>query len=152
MLSAGLILILILIDQASKAWALSALNETNGYAIPVINGIVRFQFAWNAGAAFSFLKDAPYIVFALSAVVLFLVALIVFLSRTLNAKTRLCLSMVFAGGLGNLIDRVRFQAVVDFIKLEFISFPVFNFADICVTVGALLLILCVYIPSGRGME
>ena len=51
--------------------------------------------------------------------------------------------MIISGGIGNLIDRVRIKEVIDFIKLDFISFPIFNFADICVVIGAL--VFCLWI-------
>ena len=59
-----------------------------------------------------------------------------FESKFLN----ICLVLIFAGGLGNLIDRIAYGYVIDFIEPLFIHFPVFNFADCCITVGAFMLI------------
>ncbi len=55
--------------------------------------------------------------------------------------------MIISGGIGNLIDRIRLGEVIDFIKTDFISFPVFNFADICVVVGAIIFCLWVIISD-----
>ena len=52
------------------------------------------------------------------------------------------LSVLISGGIGNLIDRIRFHEVIDYIKFEPIDFPIFNFADICVVVGGVL--FCIY--------
>ena len=67
----------------------------------------------------------------------------------LSLRVRLSLTLVLAGGLGNLIDRALYGAVVDYIELTFMTFPVFNFADVCVTVGAALFALFTLLPGKR---
>jgi signal peptidase II len=52
-------------------------------------------------------------------------------------------ALILGGGIGNLIDRIRMHEVVDYLKLEFFDFPIFNFADICVVVGAIM--FCVFV-------
>ena len=85
----------------------------------------------------------------MSAAVLLFVAGAVFLSRGLSLRVRLSLTLVLAGGLGNLIDRALYGAVIDYIELTFMTFPVFNFADVCVTVGAALFALFTLLPGKR---
>ena len=127
-------------------WALT-LGE--GGAREGLAHVFRFSFAWNEGAAFSMLRSRPWLVVAVSAAVLLFVAGAVFLSRGLSLRVRLSLTLVLAGGLGNLIDRALYGAVVDYIELTFMTFPVFNFADVCVTVGAALFALFTLLPGKR---
>lgn len=133
-------------DRLMKCWALT-LGE--GGTREGIEPVFRFSFAWNEGAAFSMLNSRPWLVTALSAAVLLLVACAVFLSRGLSLRVRLCLTLALAGGMGNLIDRALYGAVIDYIELTFIAFPVFNFADICVTAGAALFALFTLLPEKK---
>jgi len=55
--------------------------------------------------------------------------------------------MIISGGVGNLIDRVRMHEVIDYIKFEPINFPIFNFADICIVIGAILFCLSIIISD-----
>ena len=128
---------ILLVDFFSKRWAIDALSET-GNAISGIKGLFHFRFAWNTGAAFSFLSEKPVIVIVCTMLILSAVALFLFLPKRERLPDRLCLALIFAGGLGNLIDRILYGAVADFIEFTFISFPVFNLADVCVVTGTML--------------
>lgn len=145
-LCAALTALLAGIDRLIKCWALTL---EAGISREGIARVFRFSFAWNEGAAFSMLRTRPWLVVLVSAAVLLLVAGAVFVSRGLSLRVRLSLSLVLAGGLGNLIDRALYGAVIDYIELTFIAFPVFNFADICVTAGAALFALFTLLP-GKG--
>lgn len=57
------------------------------------------------------------------------------------------IAMIISGGVGNLIDRVRMKEVIDYIKFEPINFPIFNFADICIVIGAILFCLSIVISD-----
>ena len=145
-----LISALVLADMASKEWALNVLkSEPFGY-MPALKGVFSFSFMWNEGAAFSLFRDHPLIVTIVSAVILFLVCLAIFCTRLMTPRVRVAACLIFAGGLGNLIDRFRFSAVVEFIQFDFISFPVFNFADICVTGGAILYVAALFFPRPKA--
>lgn len=127
--------LLVLIDRLTKFWATTSLSP-EGY-IRGIDGLFRFRLAQNSGAAFSMLAASPAVVSVLSTVLLTVLGVVVFKARMLSYGGRLCLCAVWAGGVGNLIDRLLHGAVTDFIEVTFISFPIFNFADICVTLGAI---------------
>ena len=73
-------------------------------------------------------------------IVIIAVVLFVIAKRPKNKLLLLSLSMIASGGIGNLIDRIRFGYVVDFLDFRLINFPIFNVADIFVTVGAALFI------------
>jgi signal peptidase II len=137
--------IVIALDQLTKHFALALLEPYK--AQPVIPGFLNWTLAFNTGAAFSFLHDAggwqrwlfSVLAIAVSAV------LVVWLRRTDRSewRTALPLALVIGGALGNLIDRVRFGHVTDFIEVyhQQWSWPAFNVADSAISVGAVLLIL-----------
>lgn len=128
----------LILDQSAKFLALK--NIGINQSIPVINNIFHLTLVTNRGAAFGILKNHTYIFIIAS------VATIVFIAmhfkREKNRIRKLDLSavsmaLILCGALGNLIDRVRFGYVVDF--LDFRIWPVFNIADSLITIGALLL-------------
>lgn len=133
---------IVLLDQISKGFVLSTLHPGESrYVAPFWNWVLTF----NAGAAFSFLADAGgwqrgfFTVLALGVSVW-----IVLLLRRHHRETflSLALSLILGGALGNVIDRIRLGAVVDFIQWHVAGFywPAFNVADSAITVGAVLMI------------
>ncbi len=113
--------------------------------VPVIPGLFHLTYARNTGAAFSMFAGMQWL-FAL-VFALFAVAIVwEFSKKRLPFKSweRWCIVGVFAGGLGNMIDRLRLGYVVDMIEVEFISFPVFNVADCFITCGCIALIVSVF--------
>ncbi|MCR5283379.1 MAG: signal peptidase II [Lachnospiraceae bacterium] len=137
----GLVLLLIAADQLTKSAAVSYLAEKEDLIL--IDGVLQLHYLENRGAAFSMLQNAQ-IVFVIAALIM-ACAVILVLSRVPSGKRylawHLCLSMIFAGGIGNLIDRLRLSYVIDFIYVSLINFPVFNVADICVSVGVAVLVI-----------
>lgn len=98
----------------------------------------------NSGGAFSLFQNNAYILACFAVVVLAYIAFYVFKKVTFEDKfTLLSLTLFSAGTLGNLIERIKFNYVVDYIKLNFIDFPIFNSFDIMITVGIALYILFV---------
>jgi signal peptidase II len=124
----------IILDQLTKFFI--ARNLTPNHPVDVIRGIFSLTLVHNRGAAFGILKNqVPFFIFTS------LCAVALMYSELKNNKHRalysVSLSLVLAGALGNLIDRVLFGYVVDF--LDFHIWPVFNIADSAITVGAVLL-------------
>jgi len=137
--------IILIADQVTKHIVLDhlQLHET----IAVIPGLLNWTLAYNEGAAFSFLADASgwqRWFFTVLAIVVSGV-LVVWLSRTPRSdwRTALPLALVLAGAIGNVIDRIRFGHVVDFVDVYWgaAHFPAFNVADSAISVGAVLLIV-----------
>jgi len=128
----------LLLDQASKA--IISLLMQPGESIPVIPDIFHLTFVRNSGAAFGLLSGnrTPFIFTTILAVVALVFLLFQF--RKKRADLSFSLVLVLGGALGNLVDRVRLGEVVDFIDLGWrqVRWPVFNVADIAVTVGVLL--------------
>ncbi|HSX60396.1 MAG TPA: signal peptidase II [Tahibacter sp.] len=144
---------LVALDQWTKHVVLTHLQE--GVPIPAIAGILNWNLAYNTGAAFSFLADAggwQRWGFGVLAVGISVV-LTVWLSRTPRRDwlTALPLALVVGGAIGNLIDRLRYGHVVDFIQVYHgdWAFPTFNVADSAISVGAVLLAL-LSLRSGKA--
>lgn len=123
-------------DQAAKL--LVGLRIPLGSSVPVIPGFLAFTHVHNRGIAFSLLGGIPLLVPALIALTLLFV---LFYNRSRWSRrplTQSGLALVSGGAIGNLIDRLRVGAVIDFIDVH--VWPVFNVADLAVTAGAGLLI------------
>ena len=135
--------LVIVLDQLSKAWITSrfAFGETLYVA-----GVFDLVLAHNTGAAFSFLSDAGGMQrWLFSGIAIVASVWIVWLLRRHGAQTlfALALSLILGGALGNLIDRIAYGYVVDFLHFHWNEhyFPAFNIADSAITCGAFLLIL-----------
>lgn len=125
-------------DQITKALVVSAI-PLYGHA-EAIPGLFHLTYVQNTGAAFSALQGMRW---------LFLLVFLLFTgavvyesfkkSLPFTKLERWCVAAIYAGGLGNIIDRVRLGYVVDMIEVDFIRFPVFNVADCFITCGCILL-------------
>lgn len=132
---------LIGVDQWIKAWAVSTLAPVQ--AMPLIPHVVELRFYLNDGMAFSMLSGKQTFLIIATSIAL-LVGVYVLFTRCKNLPLlRWALLLIVSGGVGNLIDRVLNGCVVDYINPLFMHFAVFNFADICVCVGAALMVLFV---------
>ena len=134
---------LILIDQLSKIWALSALRGTEGIA--VIPNVFELSYLENRGAAFGILQDHQ-IFFVLITVAAAVILTWIYRRIPQTKKyipLRISYALIMAGAFGNLIDRVFRGYVIDFIYFSLIDFPVFNVADIYVVCSGIFLVFCV---------
>lgn len=140
-----IIALLIAADQGIKAWALTNLQPVA--AMPLLPGIVELRFVLNDGMAFSMLSGKQTFLIIVTTIALVAVAVILFRGKMFGKIGNAGLLLVLAGGIGNLIDRVLNNVVVDYINLLFMNFAVFNFADICVCTGVGLLILDILLDT-----
>ena len=144
-------ILVIIFDQLVKYWVDEHINYLNPSVdlIPNVLSLVRVQ---NDGAAFSFLQGGGARIWfiALTAVFALLVVLALATNFISGRFGRWCLVFITAGGLSNMIDRVRFGYVIDMFKLELFDFAVFNVADIFITVFCIAFIL--YILFGGEKE
>ena len=136
--------VILVADQITKWWALRDLRF--GEPVPVVDGLFSFTLVMNPGLAFGMLSGIPESVrwmvglLSLGAVVV-LALLAARLLPTGGVWTRLALGLIFGGAVGNLIDRLRFGAVVDFLDFYWRSYhwPAFNVADSAITVGVTII-------------
>ena len=133
--------LVILLDQATKAWILATLRLHEGF--PLIDGFFSIVHVRNPGAAFGFLAAAPPLfrsLFFLAVTVAAIALILHYLraSRIEEPSLVSALALILAGAVGNLIDRIRFGEVVDFLDVYIGSYhwPAFNVADSAITVGA----------------
>lgn len=131
--------VIIMADQLVKRDILA--KRAVGEIFGEIPGICDFIYVKNTGAAFSVFSGNTFMLSCIS--VIFAIAVIVFWiwKKPQNRLLQLSLAMIFAGAVGNGIDRAAYGFVVDFISIKWFDFPVFNIADIAKVVGAILLVL-----------
>lgn len=133
--------LLIFFDQITKMWAVNGLRQKEPYVL--INGIFELQYLENRGAAFGILQGKKMF-FILFTVVVLVFLVYLFLKKIPAEKKFIWLDIIcilfFSGAIGNFIDRVRQDYVVDFFSFCLIDFPIFNVADIYVTVAAFAMI------------
>ena len=143
----------IVLDQVTKIWVQRTFEYAESVTLlPVLN----FTLRYNTGAAFSFLADASgwQRWFFSGLAVIVAVAIIVWLRRLdgrAQARLALSLSLIMAGALGNVIDRLYLGHVVDFIHVHWgdAHFPAFNIADSAITIGAILMLIDAYLDGKR---
>lgn len=130
----AIVLSILFLDRLTKFIATESLSS--GRSVGVIKGVFHLSLVHNRGAAFGMLKDQLplFVVSSLLAIVLIFFSL---KEHNKNKIYSLSLSLILAGAIGNLIDRLAFGYVIDF--LDFRVWPVFNVADSAITVGAVLL-------------
>jgi len=129
-----IILSIVFFDQASKAFAIKFLQLNT--PVPLIKNFLNLTLVHNRGAAFGILQNQVSMFVLISACAIVLI----FFNLRDKSNSRLLkfsFSMIMAGAIGNLIDRLRFGFVIDFI--DFRVWPVFNFADSVITIAAFLL-------------
>ena len=132
---------LIFFDQYTKHWAVVFLKDKPAYNL--INGILELNYLENQGAAFGVLPNQK-IFFVFVAIVILSAVGYVLLKLPDHKKYTILhflFSLIVAGSIGNMIDRVRYDYVVDFIYIVLINFPIFNVADMYVTISTALLII-----------
>ena len=166
--------VLTALDLGSKSWALDALSterlgdpgpvcepDENGYmtmqrgraeAIVLVEGNLELRYAENCGAAFGLLREADgwvrHSVFGLAAVAASIALLMMFARGRGGSWFAYAVPFIVSGAIGNLVDRIRYGYVVDFIRLhwegEILSmreWPTFNIADITITAGVVMLLI-----------
>ena len=129
----------VVLDQWTKALTVASIPLHS--RVPFWDGLFHFTYLQNTGAAFSSFQGQQWLFALIFAV--FTAALVYEMKKNTMGFLpfeRWCMVAIWAGGLGNMIDRVRLGYVVDMIEVEFIRFPVFNVADCFITCGCVLLI------------
>lgn len=135
------LILLILVDQITKILAVKFLKDREG--ISIIPKVLKLQYHENNGAVWGILSGQ--IIFLIVVTIIILSGIIYLYLNIPNTKKfnylKLICVFISAGAVGNLIDRILYNYVVDFIYFELINFPIFNIADSYVSVSAVVLIL-----------
>lgn len=139
----AIILIAVLFDQITKICF-------DGKIIPVLKGIVSIDGnAHNTGAAFSMFSNSTLFLTIFSVIMLIVFTLAYVFFKINNTLYFISVSMICGGALGNIIDRVMFGYVRDFVKVEFFDFAIFNIADSFICIGVILLIFYILFIEGK---
>lgn len=133
----------IFLDQYTKLLAVE--NLKNQAPIDIIENVFQLHYLENRGAAFGILQNQK-IFFVIIGIIILIVALFFYLKMPHERHfipLQICLLLIASGAIGNMIDRIRLNYVIDFFYFELIDFPIFNVADIYVTLSAGLLIVLI---------
>ncbi|MDR5657929.1 signal peptidase II [Serpentinicella sp. ANB-PHB4] len=132
-------LFIIIFDQITKTWVVSSLKEIR--QMYIVENILHFTYVENRGAAFGIMQDQKLFFIIVTFIILAVMIYYLLTIDNLKKSVIVSLSLIIGGAIGNLIDRIRFGYVIDFI--DFRVWPVFNIADIAIVIGQIILIYVV---------
>ncbi|MCL2051914.1 MAG: signal peptidase II [Lachnospiraceae bacterium] len=153
-----LLFLLVFLDQYTKY--LAVMNLKNKPAFSIIDGVLEFRYLENVGAAFGMLPNQKFFFVFVAIVFICVIAFVIWKTpvKKKYLSLHLLLTMISAGAIGNMIDRLRLNYVVDFIYVPIVRlfgqpFPIFNVADMVVTVPtAILIILILFVYKEADFE
>lgn len=135
-------------DQLVKLWAVNNLAPIG--TMQVIPGLLSFTYVENRGAAFGIFQGQRTFIIVLVLAILGVVGWLLFTNKIKAPLERICTTMIIAGGIGNLVDRIRLGFVVDYIDInQLFAYPMFNLADCFVVVGCCLMVVSVMLEEKR---
>lgn len=137
-LSLILAAVAVLADQLIKRLVVAQLQPVG--TVTAIPGFLDFTYLENRGAAFGMLQDQRWFFIITTGLISILLIAGLFVYKKHSAWSIAASILIIGGGIGNLIDRILFGYVIDYIQVSFFP-PIFNFADCCVTVGTVLLMI-----------
>lgn len=152
LLASAIAVLVVIIDQAAKAWVVHGLHLFPGVPYSVLP-FFNLTLTSNSGVSYGFLRDGPsitrWLLSGFSAIVVVLLA--VYVRKAERPFTAVGIGLIMGGAVGNLIDRVRLGAVVDFMDFSALHFPwIFNPADSAITIGVIaFLIELVLTPENK---
>ena len=142
--------ILLIIDQITKL--LINTKMTLNQEIIIIPKVLSLLYVKNTGAAFSMLQDNTIFLTVINALFIIVLHLLIKKEKNLSKFSCLSLGMIMGGMFGNLLDRIIHHSVIDFIYISIINFPIFNIADMGITIGVLLLMISFIIEKRNNNE
>lgn len=141
------ITLLALVDQITKLLIVNNIDLNN--SVVIIKNFINFTYIKNYGVAFGMFNNLTYFVILIT--IVFFVILTKELRLYFNKKMIfISYCLVIGGLLGNLIDRIFLGFVRDFIDINFINFPIFNFSDIFIVAGTILLLIACFKMEGKS--
>lgn len=132
------IVLILIIDQFSKYLTVLYIKPINSY--PLINQVFHLTYAENRGAAFSIFSGKQMLLIIVTALIITLLGCyFVKVRKSGQTLLKVSLSLIIGGAMGNLVDRLRLNYMVDMLDFTLINYPIFNMADVFVVTGAILL-------------
>lgn len=145
----GVSLLLVGLDQIFKKLAIDHLMELGGEGKPLIPDVLHLTYVENRGAAFGIMQNMRVLMIVMTLVVIVGFLVYIIMSKRKSPFLYATMSLIIAGGIGNLIDRIFRGFVVDYIDFRLINFAVFNLADCCVVIGAILFAVYIIFIDGK---
>jgi len=149
------VLVLVL-DQVSKALVLHSPALQDGGSVTVVPGILNAVFTWNLGITFGMFRYSFAWIVLIPVALAVIVALIVWLAKAEHVRVSCAVGAILGGAAGNVIDRIRYGKVVDFLHLHlgaFDPFPyIFNVGDSAIVLGVAILLLDMALSSGKRAD
>lgn len=148
-----LMLLLIALDQTTKYFAVEKLMNQKPFVL--WDGVFELHYLENRGAAFGLLQGQKIFFVLISFIILAVIVYVLVKAPYQKRFNKLHITLVFiaSGAIGNLIDRLRYDYVVDFLYFSLINFPIFNVADIYVTLASVsLVILLLFVYKESDLE
>lgn len=141
--------LLVAVDQLIKLWAQQVLKPLG--SIPLVQNVLSLTYHENFGAAWGILQGRRWLLLAVTGTVIAALLAALVLGKLQGKLLRTSVSLIVAGGLGNLLDRALHTGgfVVDYIYFELIDYPIFNLADMCVCIGTFLLAFYILFLEGK---
>ena len=134
-----LALVVVVVDQLSKAWAVS--NLAGEGSVPFVPGLLQLQLVFNSGAAFSLLTRSTWLLGLVSLLVAVALLAWIQISAPLRPWQWLGAGLLLGGAIGNGLDRWRLGTVVDFLAFVPVRFPIFNGADVAINLAVICIAL-----------
>ncbi len=131
---------LVIIDQIIKYFVSVYLQPLG--TVNVIDNLFKLTYVENRGVAFGMFSDMRWIFVALTSIMIGIIIFIMFKKHPKGKFFYFCAALIIGGGIGNLIDRIFYGYVIDYLSVSFFP-PVCNFADYCITAGTIMLIIYV---------
>ncbi|MGN1433859.1 MAG: signal peptidase II [Ruminococcus sp.] len=130
--------LLAIADQIIKYFVSTYLQPVG--SVSVIDNLFSLTYVENKGVAFGMFTDMRWVFVALTSVLLAIIIFYMFRKRPKGKFFYICAALIIGGGIGNLIDRIFYGYVIDYLSLSFFP-PVCNFADYCITAGTIMLVI-----------
>ena len=142
-------LLIAVLDQVIKYFVSADLKPIG--SVTVIDNVLNFTYVENRGVAFGMFSGMRWVFIALTALLICAIIIYMFKRKPQSKLFYVCVALIIGGGIGNLIDRIFYGYVIDYISLSFFS-PICNFADYCITIGTVLLVIYVLFFSKEFNE
>lgn len=132
--------VLAMIDQIIKYFVTIYLQPVG--TVSVIDNLFKLTYVENRGVAFGMFSDMRWIFVAFTLILIIAIIIIMFAKQPKGTFLYICFALIIGGGIGNLIDRIFYGYVIDYLSISFFP-PVCNFADYCITAGTVMLVIYV---------
>lgn len=132
--------VLAMIDQIIKYFVTIYLQPVG--TVSVIDNLFKLTYVENRGVAFGMFSDMRWIFVAFTLILIIAIIIIMFTKRPKGTFLYICFALIIGGGIGNLIERIFYGYVIDYLSISFFP-PVCNFADYCITAGTVMLVIYV---------